>query len=85
MSALPDWFVRWAAMKAKGKSADWAAAEFERRRESRRGGDSAARAMPMGVTEGQQRLLARHGLTATTFAEAASLIAQATSERRKAS
>lgn len=81
LSELPDWFVKWASTKAKGKSADWAAAELTRRGDQPTSGGGA----PTGVTAGQQRLLALHGLTATTFAEAAALIAQATSGRRKAS
>ncbi len=83
MSELPDWFVKWASTKAKGKALGWAAAELTRRDEIRGGRQAICAGVPTGVTPGQQRLLQRHGLTAATFAEAAALIAQATSVRRE--
>jgi hypothetical protein len=81
---LHEKFLQWASRELTGKLRTRALAELERRENSRSSGAPVApRAAPTAVTPGQQRLLQRHGLTATTFAEAAALIAQATSARRE--
>ena len=83
-SELHEKFLQWAARTLTGKLRTRALAELERRESGRNpGAPVAPRAAPTAVTPGQQRLLQRHGLTATTFAEAAALIAQATSARRE--
>jgi hypothetical protein len=86
LGELPRWFLDWAARKAKGKAMLWAGEELARRnaRQDTSGGAQRTLTMPDGpVTDGQRGLLRRHGLTATTFGEAAQLIAQATSHRRE--
>lgn len=75
---IPEPFLRWAAKQAKGKTQKHAVAELQRR-EYERATQRTRPTPPAGVTPGQQRLLARHGLQASTFAEAAELIMRATS------
>ncbi len=88
LKELPRWFIDWAARKAKGKAMAWAGEELARRnaRQDASGGAQRTLSMPDGpVTDGQRGLLRRHGLTATTFGEAARMIAEATSGRREVS